>query len=271
MCGRLHLKNLNNTRDLGGMVTKEGRVISKKRLLRSGELYNACQEDIDFLLEYRLCEIIDLRTNQERTEKPDPFLQNVTNIHLPIVKDSTQGISHEEQARLDLERALYSGELNDAKAARQLMHEMYYQMITDPFSLHQYALFMERLVQKKDGAVLWHCAAGKDRAGLAAILVLESLGVEREQIITDYLLTDKYMQENIQQEAALLKEKGKEHTTDFEEVLSYLLGAKIEYIELIYETIEKKYRSFSHFLEKEIHMDASKIEILKQNYLNAEL
>lgn len=265
---RIQTKHLNNTRDLGGMPAGAGCTVAKNRLLRSGELYGADSGDIAVLKHHKLHTVIDLRTAQECMERPSPSIPEIRAVHLPILKDAAQGISHEEKARLELEQALYSGELNDPDAARQLMEDMYRQMITSPFSLRQFTHFMELLIQNKDGAVLWHCAAGKDRTGIAAVLVLECLGVARNLIISDYLLTNQYMEDYIKQEAALLKEK--EPSSDYGEVLSYLLGAKRIYIDIIYGTIEKRYGGVPNFLKEELRMDRDKIEMLKQNYLSRE-
>ena len=70
---RIPLCGVENTRDLGGFETTDGRKIKKHRLIRSGELAKLTKGDIEKLKnEYNLKIVIDLRTDMEIEHKPDP-------------------------------------------------------------------------------------------------------------------------------------------------------------------------------------------------------
>ncbi len=268
MIERLCMEKLNNTRDLGGMPTKDGRHILPNKLLRSGELHQATPGDLEILRDHQLVEIIDLRTGEERAERPDPVIPGVQNLHLPILKDAACGISHEEETRRQLEQDLFNGRLNDLQAALEYTEDMYRQMITEDFSLQQFSYFLEQFVQPKSGATLWHCAAGKDRAGVAALLLFECLGVERALILEDYLLTDLYMQENIQQELDFLQAgKSTEELQDLKRIFSCLYGAKREYIDIVYQTIERQYGDVPRFLKEALNIDSEKTNAIRKNCL----
>ena len=82
--GRIPLEGLPNTRDLGGIRTMEGKKILPARLIRSGALYEATPADLERLVgEWRLGTVVDFRTAVERSQKPDPDMDGVTNIFNP--------------------------------------------------------------------------------------------------------------------------------------------------------------------------------------------
>ena len=74
------------------------------------------------------------------------------------------------------------------------MEEVYERMMLDEQSQRGFAQFFDDVLAAEDGSVLWHCTIGKDRAGLAAALLLHALGVKREAVEQDYLATNKYVQ-----------------------------------------------------------------------------
>ena len=91
---RITLEGLHNTRDLGGFKSTDGRQIRYKKLIRSGELYRATENDkIRLSKEYHLKKIIDFRTETERSGKPDPEIDGAVYIADPILKEETLGIT----------------------------------------------------------------------------------------------------------------------------------------------------------------------------------
>ena len=68
---RLEFECLDNTRDLGGMITVDGRKIRPGKLIRSGQLFFASENDISRLKEL-VGAVADFRTDKEVSEKPDP-------------------------------------------------------------------------------------------------------------------------------------------------------------------------------------------------------
>ena len=83
---RIELENLLNTRDLGGYVNKVGKKIKYKRLIRSGTLCKASENDIKTLCdEYDLKKIVDLRNKEEMWSEPDPSIEGVEHVWCPIL------------------------------------------------------------------------------------------------------------------------------------------------------------------------------------------
>lgn len=171
---RIPLKKLINTRDLGGLTVRDGRTIRPKRLLRSGALFEAAPEDCEVLLrDYHLKVIIDFRTSAERAGSPDPELPGVENFHLPVY-DSV-GFTREDGSDENLS-GLAMRLTGHAAGGDGWMTGLYRGFVTD--GAPKYRQFFELLLKQREGAVLWHCTAGKDRAGTAAILLLRALGVQ---------------------------------------------------------------------------------------------
>ena len=161
---------IQNRRDLGGMKTKDGRTIRPGLLIRSAHLFRAEEQDLA-----GISAVIDLRTPGERAEAPDRTFGCAYHA-LPLFEDITAGISHEQGAEEhlipDLGR-LYARLVREcADAFRQVLMTV----MTHDFD---------------SGAVLWHCTEGKDRCGMITAMVLELLGVDRQDIMTDYLKTNE--------------------------------------------------------------------------------
>lgn len=63
------------------------------------------------------------------------------------------------------------------------------------------------LLANQDGSVLWHCTAGKDRAGFGTALVLSALGVDKNTVIDDYMLSNKYRADENKKQLKPLQQK----------------------------------------------------------------
>ena len=172
------LTTIRNIRDLGGMSTADGRRIPPRRLIRSAHLGSASEDDLQFLRkEGGLAAVLDLRTNQERLEKPD-HADGFTCFAIPVIDDLRAGITHE--------KGVEEKEFPD-------MAFLYRLMVTRPETQAGFARALHQIFtwDYSQGAILWHCTEGKDRCGMTAALVLEALGVDRDSIMRDYLETNR--------------------------------------------------------------------------------
>ena len=112
--------------------------------------------------------------------------------------------------------------------------------------------------------MLFHCTAGKDRTGIAAALILYTLGVDEQTIFDDYEATNYYRRnENAKSIAQMTKYYGLDEKT-----ASNLMGAKKEYIAATFATIKSKYSSIDTYLEKELGLTPLKIKKLRAIYTN---
>lgn len=258
----LKFDNLHNIRDLGGIQTEDGHRIRRGRLIRCGHLSNLTEDD-RFLLSQMLSAVVDFRTNQERNKQPDQEIPGVEYHHIPIVDSLTAGITREEES----DKGAVALLLHRPKEAKQYMCDLYSSFAMGEYALSQYAKFVRLLTEPRDRAVLWHCTAGKDRAGVATVIVLELLGVPREEIIDDYLYTRECLAEEIRRLSVFIK---KEEGTDSplaDESLRYLFGAEEEYILTFYNAVEQKYADMDTYLSQGLGITQDERGRLRELYL----
>lgn len=262
--GRIQLQSLPNTRDLGALVTEDGRHILPRRLLRSGSLYHISLTDQDVLTEeYHLTEVIDLRTKKEVLEKPDTLMEGVRYHEIPIVDEETLGISQEGLSRPENIIKLMK---NMNIVPEEFIENQYRNFVRDQYSVKQYARFMDFILHHEGGAVLWHCSAGKDRVGVGTALLLSALGVPREVIREDFLKTNLYLEEEMQHMVRYLETKTIVDSRVMDKV-RILYKVKGEYLDMVFDTIEKDYGSMEYFMKKALYLNPKAIDTLKNKYL----
>lgn len=255
----LPLQSLPNTRDLGALVTEDGRHILPRKLLRSAELYHMSLADQETLaVEYRLKSVIDFRSSVERSKKPDTILKGVEYYHIPVLDEETIGISHET----DLSRMI----MTFAQDGEKYMMDQYKSMIRDQYCVKQYARFLDVLLRHEDGAVLWHCTAGKDRVGVGTALLLCTLGVPRETIMEDFLRTNIYLEGELSYLRRYLEARG-DVSEEAIENLGILYSVKREYLDSVFDAIEEDYGTVERFIKKALYLTPKAIENLQEKYL----
>ena len=114
---------------------------------------------------------------------------------------------------------------------------------------------------------MWHCTAGKDRAGFASVIIEEILGVDRELIIEDYLKTNEYLEADIESLMVMMHSISGINTPEADRSLRYLFGASAEYLEALYNKIYDIYGGFEDFVINGLHISVEEQELLKKKYL----
>jgi protein-tyrosine phosphatase len=174
----LPLPTACNFRDFGGYETRDGARVRWGRLYRSGAMAQLNEQDLETVRGLGIRAVVDLRRADERATSPNPpFGAGVLLRHW-----------EEEGDASPLGGRSLTGTF-DRKAARAAMIGMYEEM---PVRLRGRLRGVFAGLQEVAGRpLLLHCMVGKDRTGLAAALVLSALGVSRERILEDYLLTNE--------------------------------------------------------------------------------
>ena len=177
---QLPLQACFNSRDLGGLRNRDGLSIQARRLLRADDLSSLSHDDSVYLQSLPLTTVIDFRSEMERQHKPDILPASCQrHLHLDILSGNME---------------VYLQQMKSASAnARDIMFEIYHDLVLNPLSLSQYRQFFAELQQVQTGSLLYHCSAGKDRTGIATALILEALNVDRDTIMQDYLLSNQYL------------------------------------------------------------------------------
>ncbi len=176
----LPLQSVVNLRDFGATQTKDRKTVKIGLFLRSAALNRLSKKDAAALRDkYGVCTVIDLRTQTEREQKPDAAIPGVETIHIPIFSEAVMGVTHERE----IDRRQILSMLPDLK-------ELYVKMVADPYCIDRLRQIFHLITEPRDGAILWHCTAGKDRCGIVSALLLTLLDVPYETILTDYLATN---------------------------------------------------------------------------------
>jgi protein-tyrosine phosphatase len=171
------LQGATNFRDLGGYPGHGGRPVRWRRLFRSDHLGGLTEADKAVLARLGLVKAFDFRGQAERAA--DTYeLTGVTQHSLAIEPTVVQRMH-------DLVAAGQG--LTPARAA-ELMTDLYRALVND--QAHRFAELFDHLLQA-DAPLVFHCTAGKDRTGFAAALILLALGVPRDVVLQDYLVTNR--------------------------------------------------------------------------------
>jgi protein-tyrosine phosphatase len=184
-----------NVRDVGGLPVPGRGVTRSRRLVRADNLQDLTSADIRVLHEdIGVRDVVDLRTTSERqVEGPAPLDDDprVRVRHwslLPEAGDTAREVDG------DVLMPWQAGP-DEVPAPRSETSGVYLSYLDDrPDSV----LGALRTVAYSDGAVVVHCAAGKDRTGVVVALALDLVGVDRDAIMADYLLTAERLDAIIQ-------------------------------------------------------------------------
>lgn len=183
---------LVNARDSGGLSTREGRQVAPRRLLRSDNLQDLSPEDVRRIVEdIGVTDVLDLRSDFEGDrEGPGPLTSTTVRIHHLSLLPRSPSADPDRLPTGDEVLPWREGELAEREAIGQ--HAAYLGYLRDrPDSV----LAALALIGSAPGAVLVHCAAGKDRTGMIVAMALELGGIGRDAVLDDYAVTDERIAE----------------------------------------------------------------------------
>lgn len=263
---RIPLAGAKNTRDFGGFPTKDGRHIKPHRLLRSCELCVTTENDRKVLMQtYDLKKVLDFRTAKEREEHPDPEMPGVINLHMPVLDEKALGVTREGQDGDFLEQ-LAASVMAPGFDATRYMSDIYEKIILGEHAAGQYSRMFDELLSQKEGATLWHCTAGKDRAGIASILVLSALNVPENIIEADYFKVNDFLRKENEQLCRSVEDKMNNHS--IHDGLMKMFIVHKAYLNRMLDTIRLHYGTMDGYLAKALGLDRDKREELRALYLN---
>ena len=256
---------LINTRDLGGMKTSDGKTIVHGKLLRGGMLARVDDADIAFLESVPVTRIVDFRTPMEVKEVPDKPVRGVEFICLPPLKTFETGITRERKTEATLEDLLKESVTNDPGFCRKYFADFYRKLVTDEYAMSQYAKFLQLMAEDREGATLWHCTAGKDRVGTAAIFIEEILGVSEKDIFDDYMLTNEYLESDIKAFMKKYEDRGPKDL--IETIIIDCFGTREAYIDALYDSINTNFGGMKSFLKNQLGVTDEMKEKMRSMYL----
>lgn len=187
---KLPLTGTANFRDIGGIKTTTGRHIIWGKFFRADELSGLKEEDFPYLLNLGIKEVYDLRTNEEIGQKRDNLPSALNWVHYPIFEEGD-----------NLYMRAVMQQFNEESFTEEIAKEMLV-IANREFvknSTEKFAALIKQIMDKPEAA-LFHCTAGKDRTGFTAALILAILGADRQTIINEYLMTNYYTYDKLNNE-----------------------------------------------------------------------
>lgn len=242
------LEQGSNFRDLGGYRGLDGKTIRWGKLYRSGGTALLTEGDVKRVKALGVTEIVDLRSNEERRLAPTKL----------------DGINYSAVG--------YSMAALIQPGATSSTEQLYRQMPTT--LTPQLRVLFQRLV-RNDGATMFNCSAGQDRTGVTAAIVLSALGVSRDDIIKDYLLSTQLRRPQFEMPridaakyaddpVALMFAHWQQQTNDKPGALYDAGGSYVRYA---LDEIDKRWGSVDSFLRTEIGVSDADLAKIRQSYL----
>jgi protein-tyrosine phosphatase len=252
----LPFQGFANFRDLGGYPTVEGRKVKWNVLYRSGQLDKGTREDLEVLSGLGIHTLVDFRSEQEREKTPDllPRGHSIQLIHLPIQEEGQPPLAPE------IRRLIKERKLKGQDPSRK-MRKMYYQLGANFYDA--YRQFFQALLDAKGKPVLWHCSAGKDRAGFAAALTLRLLGVDDKIVTQDYLLSREHTHFSRRQILTVGLLRGPRAAR----FISRLNDVDQIWLQTAFQSLDQTWGDFNQYVKEGLGLSFSDINQLRAYYL----
>lgn len=266
------LPGVSNARELGGYPVGD-KYIKKGVLIRSGSLSEALPEAIQILQDsYKLKVIVDFRMKNKSESEPDPTISGAVYTNLPVI-----------------EMEDYFSDLADSKIAEQfssgsidmetvykiaferglLGPDLYLRFLLGDRGKKAFRGYFKILLEHDpdEGAILWHCDDGKDRAGIAAMLLLSLLGADKDTIISDYLKTNESNAQKIEAVRQKYEALGLEGDA-LDTMIFVSAGVFPKYIACAYDTLDQKYGSVTGYIREELGVSDADMKLIRDKYVH---
>ena len=205
---RIVCDKVKNMRDLGGYLTKEGKITKYNSFYRSVLPKDMSEKEINYLIENNLTTVIDLRKNEEIKRKENCL--NISGVNYYNVNLLGDKCPNEES---DIPKG-YINILSN----KDTMSEVF------------------NIIINSNGGILFNCSAGKDRTGVVAMLLLLLANVYEDDIIADYQVSYTYIRDDIR----------KMHK-DNPDLPAFLGNSKMEYMEETLKLFFEKYQTIENY------------------------
>ena len=232
-----------NLRDMGGIKVKNG-YVKPGRLIRSGALWRLEDKDIEKL--GSIAAVYDMRSENERAYHPDPEIPGAEYIHIPITENGRRRFVQSKRTLSDKVEDMLEGYRCSEPASTQRMREVYSGMVLSADAGRCLEGIIRTVVEQREGAVIYHCSAGKDRAGVISALLLRLLGAEDSAIYADYLYTNTALSHELEEaQSAALALSGDERAANY--VLGFFAACPC-WLAAALDTLDKRFYSIEGYI-----------------------
>ncbi len=242
-----------NFRDFGGYDTPSGPV-ARGRLYRSASFHDATEADIARLEAMDVRFLVDLRRPEERAFEPNRWPgENRRSI---INDEGAGGVNLPPHLV-----ALLQSDLSPASVTAY-MKSLYREIPFDPRLVKLYRAWFEEMAEGGIGVV--HCAAGKDRTGIACALTLLALGVSEDDVFADYEFTNQAV--DIEARLPRIQERMEERLARKLDAASLrpMLGVDADYLREAFDAIRARSGSADAYLDEVLGVDERQRAVLRE-------
>ncbi len=254
----LPLEGGSNFRDLGGYKTEDNKYVKRGMLFRSGAMTTLSETDQAYLQRFGFQSVLDLRSDEELELFPNQWAKN---------------------AELDYLRHDYSFRnlaANFSQSSGEIPSMEVFYTAFPQFLKPQLKIYFDSLLNR-DVPMVVNCSAGQDRTGFASAMVLSALGVPRDTVIRDYLLSTEFRRPKNEFGDVNLEEAAK--TNSFAAMMmQYKDKAGDEpgplytedgtpFIVFALNAIDDQYGGVENYLASEIGVDKKDLKKLRKYYL----
>lgn len=266
----LPLQGANNFRDAGGYETENGLVMRWNKIYRSDHLHRLTDKDFSYLKPLEIRSVIDYRNPKEVAKQPN----NLWDERIESFCFTPDASSAELAAKASNDADKISFLLDIAKSgdsrlaidnSGKIMQEQYRDFIHHPDSVDAFRNMLLLLAERGEWASDQHCRGGKDRTGFGIALVHMVLGVKREWLYLDYMLTNVLRAERNQRRMAQYRAE-----TDDPNVLGFLssmMETRQSYLDAAFDEIAQRYGSVERYIKQGLGISQDVITQLQAHYL----
>ena len=270
------IEGVINFRDLGGYQNQRGESVRWGKAYRSAQLDRLTSDGVLQMQALGIQTVVDLRFSDESMKHPTiraavPDAEMLS-WHLEQQNNMNEAVKTKSASVVKGWRD--SLESRDPNQVREAMRINY------PQKLYSHAaIYRKMLLSLINGAtpMVFHCAAGKDRTGVAAALILGLLGVDRQTIIEDYLVTQSQMGDLLNSWLAG-GATGNEQYADFQkqllelpqELVKPVFEADQAYIETLLDYVDSEYQGFENYALNVLNLNMQELNQLSELMLETD-
>jgi len=258
---RVVLDGAVNVRDIGGYRSAHGLEVVPGRLFRGDALNRLTSSDVELLDRLGLRTVIDFRSAGEvLIGGADRLPYGTEYVHLPVSGGDLEAVyeliasgDHDRQRR----------DLGDGRAA-SFMAGIYRGFVADGRQREAFGTALRLMCAPGRLPLLQHCTSGKDRAGWMTAIVLTALGVPRELVLRDYLLSNDYHRAGHDRlrldllKTGIMADPG---------LLRPVLEQSATYLGAAFEETDRRYGSFGRFLTHGLEITEAMLDGLRRALL----
>ena len=245
---------LVNFRDLGGYLTADGRRTKWGKLLRSAAHDAITDRDVAYLQKLGLKTVVDYRSTYEEKERPDREIAGVAYLHTRPLEDPGATNILDTQIKMDSadDAVTMLSQANRTLANSKHANSVYRQLLLTALDPSQVP-------------IVQHCTAGKDRVGVGSATMLLALGVPRETIIADYLLSNDNQISASKLTGAVAG--GQEVTDEQLKLFQALAMVRADYLQAFFDEIDTLFGGTEGYLKNGLGLTDEELAQFQALYL----